>query len=68
MPLPVLLNLILLYLILSGLAGFFGRNRRIGFWGFFFLSIILTPVLSLIFIFAAAPVRHHHAAAPAKRE
>ena len=63
MPLSVLPEFILIYLVLCALAGFFGRRRRIGFWGFFFLSILATPVVSAIFIFAAAPVRRHRPAA-----
>jgi len=45
----------LLYLAFSFLAGILGRNRRIGFWGFFFSSIIFTPVISLMFLYFAAP-------------
>jgi hypothetical protein len=45
----------LLYLALSFLAGILGRNRRIGFWGFFFSSIIFTPVISLLFLYFAMP-------------
>ncbi len=54
MPLPILLNLSFLYLLLCGVAGFFGRHRRIGFWGFFFLSIIVTPLVTSALIFFAA--------------
>jgi hypothetical protein len=54
MPLPILLNLSFMYLLLCGVAGFLGRHRRIGFWGFFFLSIIVTPFLTAALIFFAA--------------
>ncbi len=47
--------LALLYISGALLAGIAGRDRRIGFWGFFFLSLIVTPVLSLIFLFVATP-------------
>jgi hypothetical protein len=43
------------YLALSLVAGIAGRNRRIGFWGFFFCSIVFTPIVSLLFLFFAAP-------------
>jgi len=43
-----------LYLLLCLLAGILGRNRRIGFWGFFFSSIIFTPFISLLFLYFAA--------------
>ncbi|MGE5488374.1 MAG: hypothetical protein ACM3ZB_11210 [bacterium] len=45
------------YIFLCLVAGIAGRKRRIGFWGFFFASILFTPVLSLLFLFMAAP-RH----------
>jgi hypothetical protein len=43
------------YLVLCLLAAILGRNRRIGFWGFFFCSIIFTPVISLFFLFFTTP-------------
>lgn len=46
---------IFLYLALCVVAGIFGRNRRIGFWGFFFSSIIFTPVISLLFMYCSMP-------------
>jgi hypothetical protein len=48
-------ELVLGYLALSLLAGIVGRNRRIGFWGFFFSSIIFTPLVSLLFLYIAMP-------------
>jgi hypothetical protein len=48
---------VFIYLVLSGVAAFAGRHRRIGFWGFFFLSLIVTPFLTALFIFVAAPAR-----------
>jgi hypothetical protein len=29
-------------------VGLLGSNRRFGFWGYFFLSILLTPVGGLV--------------------
>ena len=55
MPLPVSLTIVLVYLLLCGVSAFLGRRRRIGFWGFYFLSIIVTPLITALFIFAAAP-------------
>lgn len=43
------------YLALCLLAGFIGRDRRIGFWGFLFCSILFTPFVSLLFLFFATP-------------
>ncbi len=55
MSLATLPQIIVIYLALCAVAGFMGRHRRIGFWGFFFLSILVTPAISGLFIFAAAP-------------
>jgi len=51
------LELALLYLALCFLAGILGRNRRIGFWGFLFSSILFTPVISLLFMYFSMPRR-----------
>jgi hypothetical protein len=48
-------ELVLLYLALCFLAGILGRNRRIGFWGFLFSSVIFTPVISLLFMYFSMP-------------
>jgi len=32
------------YLLGSAIAGVFGRNTKIGFWGSFFASLIFTPI------------------------
>lgn len=37
------------------LAGILGRKRRIGFWGFFFASMVFTPLVTLSFLYFAAP-------------
>jgi hypothetical protein len=50
-----ILGLVLLYLVLSLVAGVAGRNRRIGFWGFLFSSICFTPIITLLFLYCAAP-------------
>ncbi len=39
--------LIILYLVFCLLIGIVGRRRRLGFFGFFLLSVLLTPVLTL---------------------
>jgi len=50
-------GLALAYLALCFFAGVAGRKRRIGFWGFFFSSIIFTPFISLLFLYFATPRR-----------
>jgi hypothetical protein len=49
--------LVLVYLALCLVAGIVGRNRRIGFWGFLFCSVLFTPVISLLFLYFATPRR-----------
>jgi hypothetical protein len=46
------------WLIGAMLIGFFGRHLRFGFWGYFFASILLTPPIGLLMLFAAVPLRH----------
>ena len=39
--------LLALYLVLSLIAGIIGSSRTIGFWGFFLLSLVITPLVTL---------------------
>ena len=48
-----MLPIIALIIILSLIIGFFGRNRKFGFWGFFFASLLLTPLLGLLLLVAS---------------
>jgi hypothetical protein len=32
-----------------------GRSLRFGFWGYFFASLLLTPVMGLLLLLAAIP-------------
>jgi len=36
---------VLSYIILCTIVGLMGRNKTIGFWGFFFFSLVLTPLI-----------------------
>lgn len=45
--------LLVLYLGLSLLVGKIGENRKFGFWGFFFCSLLLTPIVGLLTYFAS---------------
>jgi len=62
MPPLVLTELVLVYLVLCMVVGFLGRRRRIGYWGFVFLSVLLTPLMTGLFIFFAAPVKRRRVA------
>lgn len=47
----------ILYVIACFVIGVLGRNRRFGFWGFFFCSLFLSPVIGLI-VFLATEKRN----------
>ncbi len=41
---------IIIYFIASLIMGLLGMNRKMGFWGYFFGSILLTPVIGLLLV------------------
>jgi len=45
--------LILLYVFLSLMIGVLGINRKFGFWGYFFGSLLFTPAIGLILVLAS---------------
>jgi hypothetical protein len=45
------------WIVLSLAIAFLGRNHRFGFWGYFFGSILLTPLMGLLLFFAGIPVK-----------
>lgn len=47
---PLYLKAIAAYLILCLIVGLLGRGRRMGGWGYFFGSIILTPIIGLMLV------------------
>lgn len=44
---------IVLVIAASLVIAFLGRNRKFGFWGYFFGSLLLTPFVGLILVFAS---------------
>jgi hypothetical protein len=44
---------LLIYLFLCYLIAFFARNRKFGFWIYFVLSFIFTPLIGLIIALAS---------------
>ncbi|MCG8634475.1 MAG: hypothetical protein MI863_11650 [Desulfobacterales bacterium] len=48
-----LIFMVTIYLLLSFLMGLMGRNRKLGFWGYFYGSILLTPVIGLLLVLAS---------------
>ncbi len=49
---------ILAYITACLLTGFSGTHRRMGFWGTFALSLLVTPLIVLPVMFITAPARH----------
>lgn len=47
------MQLLALVLILSLFIGLIGINTRLGFWGNFFASVLLTPLMGLLLVIAA---------------
>ena len=43
------------YLGAALILGIVGRNRKMGGWGYFFGSIVLTPAIGLILLLASDP-------------
>jgi hypothetical protein len=48
---------VVLYVIFCLLAGLAGSQRRMGFFGTFLLSLVLTPVLVLLLLILTGPSR-----------
>jgi hypothetical protein len=46
----IMLALIPFSILASILIGYFGRHRRMGFWGMTFCSIVLTPLVGFIIL------------------
>jgi hypothetical protein len=49
--------LIIAWVLLAIVIGFFGRNRRFRFWGYFFASVLLTPIVGILLLLAAIPLK-----------
>jgi len=51
MPFPILyVKVIVAYFILCIIIGLLGRGRKMGGWGYFFSSIVLTPVIGIMLV------------------
>jgi hypothetical protein len=56
-----------LWLMLAIVIGFFGRRHRFGFWGYFFATVLFTPIVGVLMLIAAMPRRPRKAATRAYR-
>jgi|GEM_PF-6330554 len=45
-----MIQLVIAYVILCIICGLMGTRTRVGFWGVAILSILLTPILTLLFL------------------
>lgn len=43
----------LLYIGISLVIALFGVNRKFGFWGYFFATLLFTPFIGIILLFAS---------------
>ena len=39
-----------LYILLAIVVGLFGQDRKFGFWGYLFASLLLTPLLGIVLV------------------
>jgi len=47
----------LFYVLLSLIIAYLGRKYRFGFWGYFFSSLLLTPIVGCFLLIASMPVK-----------
>jgi len=52
---PMLAKLGLGYLVICIVVGLLGHNRKLGGWGYFFGSLVLTPIVGLLLLMASDP-------------
>lgn len=50
-----MVQLYLLIIIASIVIGLIGINRKFGFWGYFFASLLLTPIVGILLLLASDP-------------
>jgi TM2 domain-containing membrane protein YozV len=43
------------FFLICLIIGYLGRHRKMGFWGYFFGSILLTPIIGIILLAASDP-------------
>ncbi|OGT73438.1 MAG: hypothetical protein A3H44_08105 [Gammaproteobacteria bacterium RIFCSPLOWO2_02_FULL_57_10] len=48
--------LLIIYVAVSAIVGFLGRNRSVGFAGIFTFSLIVSPVIVALVLLVTAPV------------
>jgi hypothetical protein len=48
-------RVVVLWFLLSALVAYLGRRKSVGFWGFFFFSLIFSPVVGALSLLVAGP-------------
>lgn len=48
-----MIEYLVIYVVASLLIAMFGANRKLGFWGYFFASLLLSPAIGIILFFAS---------------
>lgn len=51
----MILQLFLLNLFVSCIIAYCGRKRKLGFWGYLFASLLLTPLLGVLLVIVSGP-------------
>lgn len=51
----MIIPFVVLSILLSFIIAYFGRNRKMGFWGYLFASLLLTPLLGLLLVVVSGP-------------
>lgn len=44
-----------IWFVAALVIGYFGRKYRFGFWGYFLISLFLTPLIGVLTLVAAIP-------------
>lgn len=44
---------IIIYILASLVVAFWGMNRKFGFWGYFFGSLLLSPLVGVLLVCAS---------------
>jgi hypothetical protein len=47
--------MIVAMVVLSAVVGLCGINRKFGFWGYFFASLLMTPAIGILLVLASSP-------------
>ena len=47
----------ILLFVLSLCVAWLGRDRKLGFWGYFFASLLLSPLIGALLVLVSGPLR-----------